>query len=732
MLFMYIPYLNKPQIPFQHPKEAMPMSATDEALKIWDALKPMVVRQIEAQTRSCVRAKKMTVTVPPSESASDVEEVINESLNESLSENNQATNPESAEESAVETETAQETSVPSKIPVGVAESYSDTFTIPAGTQFVNLEQGTPVWVYWYMNNASTMHIALNGDGTPGTGDIEALRAEISASVSAPFEYINNVVNNMASELRTEISYSDSALYSYISVSASALRTEFHDAVSDLHSSIEQTASHIRADVWAANSTMYSYIEQTASSIHSEVGNTISGLYSSIAQTASEIRADVSAANSAMYSYIQITASNIKTEIVDSMSGIYESVIEQTASYIRTEVSSSLSEIRSYTEQTRSMIVSVVGSISRIDGQLDTIEGSAIWQSENQIANLVGSLKYQDDYFPDENGNYGRYWDSTTQKWVYYEVGSSYTGDRFRMEHNLHVQEGVGMRIDKREGQESVSYGFWNQDNLTAGAIVQMINGQSSYTILADKISLQGQTWIDAVESAMAEIQTVVTGDLWANDGDFSGALDVTGYIYTAADVMIDGSSVGAAVSSFGTVTSSSGQISIPYTKVNGNTGTINFNIADTQYYQDGVSAAAYAFTVSLARVNRGYDSANNRYYTTCTATGQNSSYGVTPKTQTNTFYNDAPTISSVTAGTAVWDSSTGTYAIPLTVTLSNGYTDNQLLINFTPTEAINSVTVDLNNTSIINEYWSGHAYVIDVLIKLTNGNQTEFVDSVYP
>ena len=41
------------------------MSSTDEALKIWNALRPMIDREIEAKTRSCVRAKKMVVTANP-------------------------------------------------------------------------------------------------------------------------------------------------------------------------------------------------------------------------------------------------------------------------------------------------------------------------------------------------------------------------------------------------------------------------------------------------------------------------------------------------------------------------------------------------------------------------------------------------------------------------------------------------------------------------------------------
>ena len=65
--------------------------------------------------------------------------------------------------------------------------------------------------------------------------------------------------------------------------------------------------------------------------------------------------------------------------------------------------------------------------------------------------------------------------------------------------------------------------------------------------------------------------------------------DLSGFFST---LKVGGANVANAVASFGTPTSSNGQISIPWTKLDGTSGTpINFNIADTQYYKDGVSAA---------------------------------------------------------------------------------------------------------------------------------------------
>lgn len=100
--------------------------------------------------------------------------------------------------------------------------------------------------------------------------------------------------------------------------------------------------------------------------------------------------------------------------------------------------------------------------------------------------------------------------------------------------------------------------------------------------------------------------TVSGGDFNADDM-FADSLEVTEDITAAGTVygdnidaatydgyQVNGTSIGLGnvVKSFGTPTSSGGQISIPWTKLDGTAGTpINFNIADTQYFIDSVAAA---------------------------------------------------------------------------------------------------------------------------------------------
>ncbi|MBO4793614.1 MAG: hypothetical protein J5556_03490, partial [Deltaproteobacteria bacterium] len=124
-----------------------------------------------------------------------------------------------------------------------------------------------------------------------------------------------------------------------------------------------------------------------------------------------------------------------------------------------------------------------------------------------------------------------------------------------------------------------------------------------------------------------------------------------------------------------------------------------------------------------------YRSNTNTYQITMRATASNGNTG------SGTYNLAAPTVQSVSAGTPVYDASTGDYTIPVTVTLSNGYTDTQCFINLTPTDAYNagknSVTLDLANCSY-SDYWDGRTYVVENNIALTNGVTDQYIVYCYP
>lgn len=101
------------------------MPDTNEAMKIWKALRPMIDKEIAERTASCVRAKKLTVT------------------------------------------RANETGADGSVKLKAKEPYGDEIEIPSDSRYDDVNPGSPIWVQYYFNNASTMHVACNGDGTIG-------------------------------------------------------------------------------------------------------------------------------------------------------------------------------------------------------------------------------------------------------------------------------------------------------------------------------------------------------------------------------------------------------------------------------------------------------------------------------------------------------------------------------------------------------------------------------------
>lgn len=130
------------------------------------------------------------------------------------------------------------------------------------------------------------------------------------------------LDEMEEEIYSSVYSANSEIYSYIRMTATNIRSEVANTASALGSSIEQTSESIKSEVHAANSAVYSFVEMTATQIRSEVGNTACGLMSAIIQTASSIRSEVSAANCAIYTYVDITASGIISRIHNQQRQIF--------------------------------------------------------------------------------------------------------------------------------------------------------------------------------------------------------------------------------------------------------------------------------------------------------------------------------------------------------------------------------------------------------------------------
>lgn len=216
------------------------------------------------------------------------------------------------------------------------------------------------------------------------------------------------------------------------------------------------------------------------------------------------------------------------------------------------------------------IYQTVGTVDEIDAvgsRITTIEGSALWVKRDNITGVVGKM------YVDNEGN-------------------------------IHVLNGSGLYLD--EG--TASLGVYTSGNLTAGIIVEKING-GQVTIQASKIDLQGYVTANQLEALEADFQSLTTGATTASVLQ-TRVLAVDNYIYMSDGqvyrphfVSMTGAGTGATGKVLGnadielahyhaiTASESNGVITITQGAVQTEPGTATFNIADTQFYKDAVESA---------------------------------------------------------------------------------------------------------------------------------------------
>lgn len=240
--------------------------------------------------------------------------------------------------------------------------------------------------------------------------------------------------------------------------------------------------------------------------------------------------------------------------------------------------------------------------TNVDGSkqiTDTLTGSQLWQSRTQIAALTGEL----EVVTDNNGQH------------------------------LVIKDAAGMRVQRSDGNGGTTlaeFGTYVGDQLTAGIIVQKINGGGNYTTISgDKIAIDsthtttignafevdsnGRVWIKrqasfgAINGGAGSIVTINGGKVNAQEFQLNidGSLKFSGpgqglYRSVTYDTL------GNFVTGFGTAIEVGDEVRIPYYTVehpsgsNQSAGTINFNIAATNYYITHVAAEKNSVTLTAS------------------------------------------------------------------------------------------------------------------------------------
>lgn len=116
---------------------------------------------------------------------------------------------------------------------------------------------------------------------------------------------------------------------------------------------------------------------------------------------------------------------------------------------------------------------VLGDIEVIEDDIATIEGSALWQTRNSITGVVGKMS----------------------------VGS---------DGQIYIKEGSGLKVYKN----GTAYGVYDENNLTAGLMVQKLNGSTAAKIKADVIELDGQTIVDLLTGLSMDVLAITSTDAY--------------------------------------------------------------------------------------------------------------------------------------------------------------------------------------------------------------------------
>lgn len=132
---------------------------------------------------------------------------------------------------------------------------------------------------------------------------------------------------------------------------------------------------------------------------------------------------------------------------------------------------------------------VLGDIETVEGDIKSITGSTLWQTRNSITGVVGKMS----------------------------VGA---------DGKIYIENGSGLMITKG----SASYGVYDSNNLTAGIIVNKINGGTA-VIKAEHIDLQGYVTAEEFATAKAAISNLTSGITVATSLKTTLLSAATGFVY---------------------------------------------------------------------------------------------------------------------------------------------------------------------------------------------------------
>ena len=344
----------------------------------------------------------------------------------------------------------------------------------------------------------------------------------------------------------------------------------------------------------------------------------------------------------------------------------------------TRITATENGITSLTGDFQTMSQTVDGledDVEAVETTTETITGSALWQNRDDIAALNGKFTI------DQEGK-------------------------------VHVVEGSGLMADRN----GASFGIFDSTNLTAGIIVDKVNG-GSVSINAAKINLNGQTIADVVTANSASITDITSNGLTnvnhiiATAGVFTGltiAGETAEWHTLNWNMGMDSTSIIAyknvRLGHYHTfrVSEENGVVTLDLGEpTTTDPGHQTFNIAGTAFYQQAVSAATATGEATGAASLAGNWSSNLFFAETSTSTQS-------PASQIIAEFDLPTTISSST----LHSGSQTDVDITVTATTSSTPGGSGSPVNFPirvdATPAYNAGVESVN----LSEGWNGATYTV--------------------
>ena len=351
--------------------------------------------------------------------------------------------------------------------------------------------------------------------------IEVTASQIRAEVSAGLSGMHSELLMTASQIKAEVDDSLSGIASFV-IQADQIRSEVQDALSNLGTLIVES-SQIRAEVQNALSD-FAEFKVEASQIKAEVSDALSRV-ATLEITASQIRAEVDNALSD-FSALVIEASQIRAEVRDAASNV--STWVQTASQIKGEVTDAANNVSTWTQeasQIRGEIQDAVGEVStwvqeasQIRGEiLDASSNVSTWvQTASQIkGEVTDAANNVSTWVQTASQIKGEIMDASNNVSTWVQEASQIRGEVFDETNGLRAQ------IQANAGRIGLVV---NSNNTVKGSvIVQAINGQSEAAISADKITLDGSTYLSGILSVQGGAMVVSTPAVFNNSVQIFGS-----------------------------------------------------------------------------------------------------------------------------------------------------------------------------------------------------------------